>query len=123
LRLDSVPALDVVHNPSLDSRLNVLCVEGEREEEGVGGAYHPGPFNIRSLKLDSNVIPVHLQRGSQSNKRGAGTPHEPHSQDFRLYYHTPTVASRRPILPLREDEKAPPLFTAQTHPPLPLPLS
>lgn len=83
MKLDSVPALDVVHNPSLDSRLNVLCVEGEREEEGMGGAYHPGPFNTRSLKLDSNVIPVHVQRGSQSNKRGAGTHHEPHSQDFR----------------------------------------
>ena len=80
LRLDSVPALDVVHNPGMDSRLDVLCVEGEGDEEGGGGPYLPGPFNTRSLKLDSNVIPVHAQRGARLNKRVDSTHCK---QDFR----------------------------------------
>lgn len=63
LRLEPTPALDVVHNPSVDPRRKVLVVEREHEGEGskvVG--YRPGPCEKRSLKLDSNVIPIEEER-------------------------------------------------------------
>ena len=36
----------------------------------------------------------------------------------RLYYHMPSVNSKRPILPLREEEKTLPLFAHPPPPPL-----
>lgn len=85
LRLDETPALHVVHNPSVDPQVDLLDMEGEERGEGLGGAgngsragYHPGPFEGKSLKLDSNVIPLD---GLQS--RNDGPSRQLHRADFR----------------------------------------
>ncbi len=82
LRLEETPALHVVHNPSVDPRVDLLVVE---RGEGEGGewagssvGYHPGPNEGKSLKLDSNVIPL---EGVQSWKDD--TARRLHKADFR----------------------------------------
>ena len=54
------PALDVVHDPSVDSHINIFNVS---EEVELGGraewfrGYIPGPNPSQSLKRDCNMIP------------------------------------------------------------------
>ena len=67
----------MVHNPSVDSQLNVLVVNG-RGEDGSNAGYHPGPFEGRSLRLNSNVIPLD---GGRS--KGDDSLRKLHLEDFR----------------------------------------
>ena len=71
----------MVHNPSVDSRLDILVVErGERGDGGGAaggrdGGYQPGPFQGRSLKLNGNIVPIKNQRTDSSKQL--------HSEEFR----------------------------------------
>lgn len=62
LRLEKIPALSVVLNPTLDPSLNFydrlrigssLCTSSER-----GKAYNPGPLEGRSWMLENNRVPT-----------------------------------------------------------------
>ena len=80
LKLDPIPALDVVHNPGVDPRLNILVVdeeEREEEEERGRGGYQPGLTERGSLRLDRNVVPLQHHRSRSEGWRDV------HRQDFR----------------------------------------
>ena len=84
LYFSPTPALSVVHDPKLDTHVNILNVS-EEGEEGDGAVpfkgYAPGPDQSQSLKRDRNVIPRH--------GRGMGGDEEDtelrqlHGRDFR----------------------------------------
>ena len=84
LHLSPTPALSVVHNPGVDTHVNILNVSEETEQGAGGGCcrgYAPGPKLSQSLKRDSNTIPRYGRgtcgRGEDARLR------EVHTQDFR----------------------------------------
>ena len=74
LTVHDMPALNVVHNPRL-ANPNAPDTEDDVCKRG----YVPGPDTGRSLKLDSNVIP--LTNTAHGGFVYRGTPKHP--QDFR----------------------------------------
>lgn len=84
LRFSPTPALDVVHDPNVDSHINILNVS-EEAEPGQGaewfGGYAPGPNQSKSLKRDCNTIPRY-GRGTVSREEDKKVG-ELHQKDFR----------------------------------------
>ena len=78
-----IPALHVVHNPSVDSRLNIINVSNDSQQDGSKKGYVPGPNETRSLKLDSNVIPLTEPRAGYSCRQQHRELSKNHSQEFR----------------------------------------
>lgn len=84
LRFSPTPALDVVHDPTIESHINILSVSEEAE---LGGGierfrgYAPGPNQSQSLKRDCNTIPRYGRGvvGCNGDKKVG----EIHTKDFR----------------------------------------
>lgn len=74
LLLEETPALDVVHNPSVDQRPPAPPAKENQEGEEACRGYHPGPHEGRSLKFSSNVIPIAWERDTSKRQ---------HASDFR----------------------------------------
>ncbi len=82
LHFSPTPALDVVHNPTVDANIDILSVADEGEEEGATfKGYAPGPRQSQSLRRDGNTIPRY---GRGTCGRGEdGELSRRHQQDFR----------------------------------------
>ena len=78
-KLDPIPALSVVHNPSVDPHVNILVTSSPPDDVGSQLAgYYPGPNDQQSLKRDCNVIPrTGVHRVNQQKRE------ELHTQEFR----------------------------------------
>ena len=47
----------MVHNPSVDTNIDILSVSDEGEQSPAFKGYGPGPNQSQSLKRDRNTIP------------------------------------------------------------------
>lgn len=90
--MNDIPALNVVHNPSVDSRLDVINVSTtDNQQDGSKRGYVPGPNATKSLKLDSNVIPLAEPRARCSCEQQHRELPKNHPQEFRYYMYMYSV--------------------------------
>ena len=81
LHLSPTPALSVVHNPTVDTSVDILSVSDEGEQSSTFRGYAPGPSQSQSLKRDRNTIPRY---GRGTCGRGEDDKlSRLHQQDFR----------------------------------------
>lgn len=106
LGLEEIPPLGVVTNPNVDTPARksgkLQPITRSLGEEANCG-YHPGPFENEGWLLDKNKVPIPDQeRNRFKTLKG---------HDFRLYHRDKDTFCRRPIEPLRDEERDNHLFS------------
>ncbi|KAK3601780.1 hypothetical protein CHS0354_016147 [Potamilus streckersoni] len=106
MRLNEVPPLNVVLNPSVDtvSRLAgeplLPAVEGEMKDNNKG--FKPGPFEEYSWNLERNKVPaIDYEHHKFEDTKG---------HDFNVYHKDRSKFWKTPIVPLTDEERDNHLF-------------
>lgn len=105
LTLKEIPPLGVVVNPNVDTPARktgkLVPIARDHEEEGNWGFY-PGPFEKEGWLLEKNKVPIADQEHEKFRSLKG--------HDFRLYYKGRNILRRRPIEPLKDEERNNHLF-------------
>lgn len=105
LTLEEIPPLAVVANPSVDTPARktgkLIPIARDQREEGNWGFY-PGPFDREGWLLEKNKVPIPDQEHEKFRSLKG--------HDFRLYYKDKNILCRRPIEPLKDEERDNHLF-------------
>lgn len=105
LALREIPPLGVVANPNVDTparKTGKLEPITRIPAEEANCGYHPGPFEGAGWLLEKNKVSIPDQEHEKFRKLKG--------QDYRLYYRDRNMLCRRPIEPLKDDERANHLF-------------
>ncbi|XP_020606074.1 uncharacterized protein FLJ43738-like [Orbicella faveolata] len=105
LTLEKIPPLAVVANPSVDTPARktgkLIPIARDQREEGNWGFY-PGPFEKEGWLMEKNKVPIPDQEHEKFRSLKG--------HDFRLYYKDKNILCRRPIEPLKDEERDNHLF-------------